>query len=1178
MKKLLRLSLIGVALLITLLVTALYTPLGTKGLDIALRSFAGEFVGYRSLKGTIAKNLEITDLHIVTPALDIGADQILLHWNMGALVRSKLVVNSLEVDELLFSFKTRDNVAPQPESTEPFVLALPQIISPLLDIHLNSLVLRGIGFAVPGGRVVEHLDSALLSATIIDTELDIAELKVEDKAYGIALSGSALTGETWWADIAGSWRFSNWEGGELLGSLAAKGPLPDMDVKVELLAPTYVDIVGKMTGLPGNPYFDVVGKGDHTALPVVHHNIPDIRLDALVHAKGYVNDYTAELETTGEYWKFKGITARGTLWGNFDEIHFPTLQLKHQDTVVDLIGAYMDWDESFVVGGQVVPQNFNLGVMDERFAGDLSGLIDGKLTVEYGDDGDIYGWYSLKDVEGVVRGYPVKGGVDLSFTDTSLSLERIELFSGASHLLYKGNFEDEIDMSLVVKSSDIQELYPDGKGRLDVQASLKGSYENPKLSGTIAGRNIALLDVQIASIKGVAKNSVQKNGAYRLELDAQEIALYGEDARNGHLKLDGSLESHQGQLSLSRNEAALDVQFTGSLVDGVWKTLLKQGKLQHELFGGWQQQGQTTLVLDNEHLQFTDFVLKNQDAKLSAHGQYFFDELGPFAFSGLIENYYLSQLQTIAGAAHHPYEFTGKLNSSFTLQGNKQQLEKADVRLDTEGVTVAFPIDDIGGREEVVSQKGIFTGVFDGEKLKVSLKADVNQSEVVSELGILWQGRWDADPALMELSGRTSLNRVSLALLASQTNYRVESRGHVVGDFSYLGSLAKPVIQGDVDLVDGSIFLPEQGIELDGIKIGVQGDGDGLRVDGRVHSGGGLIRAKGLILYDADRGVTGKLTGKGRDFLVLDLPEYQIYASPDVQFSFDRNEMRIEGDVKIPKGKISSAENSIEAVRESDDVVIVDSGTGKQEKGYMVSAALRLDLGEEVEFSRFGITGRLAGELDIESSPTTPFRGSGEVSIVDGAFSAYGREFEIARGKVSYAGGPLINPGIDVRVQKQVRVQTGSMQGLYSTVGLDISGYANNINYTLFSSPYMEDADILSYLLLGHSLFSASDDESNILAEAASSFGWKRSASLITKIAAVLPVDDVHLESGAVDHDMSVVVGKNITKDLYVGYDYNVLDQLGEVLLRYNLKYGFFIESTTSQESTGADLLYIFER
>jgi translocation and assembly module TamB len=57
-----------------------------------------------------------------------------------------------------------------------------------------------------------------------------------------------------------------------------------------------------------------------------------------------------------------------------------------------------------------------------------------------------------------------------------------------------------------------------------------------------------------------------------------------------------------------------------------------------------------------------------------------------------------------------------------------------------------------------------------------------------------------------------------------------------------------------------------------------------------------------------------------------------------------------------------------------------------------------------------------------------------------------------------------------------------------------------------------------------------------------------------------------------------LVVGKRLTKDLYIGYDVNMFSQLGSFRVRYNLTNGFAVETSSSSQSTGADLLYSFEK
>ncbi len=70
----------------------------------------------------------------------------------------------------------------------------------------------------------------------------------------------------------------------------------------------------------------------------------------------------------------------------------------------------------------------------------------------------------------------------------------------------------------------------------------------------------------------------------------------------------------------------------------------------------------------------------------------------------------------------------------------------------------------------------------------------------------------------------------------------------------------------------------------------------------------------------------------------------------------------------------------------------------------------------------------------------------------------------------------------------------------------------------------------------------------------------------------------MHLEGSSKKENVSLVVGKRLTKDLYIGYDMNMFSQLGQFRVRYDLGRGFAAETRSSSQSTGADLLYSFEK
>ena len=195
---------------------------------------------------------------------------------------------------------------------------------------------------------------------------------------------------------------------------------------------------------------------------------------------------------------------------------------------------------------------------------------------------------------------------------------------------------------------------------------------------------------------------------------------------------------------------------------------------------------------------------------------------------------------------------------------------------------------------------------------------------------------------------------------------------------------------------------------------------------------------------------------------------------------------------------------------------------------------------------------------------------------MDSTFSFYGRSLDIARGRILFTGGPIDNPGMDIRAQKVITAET-ARDDEYK-VGVDINGLVQDLQYHLFSDPYMDDTDILSQMVVGHSFATSSEEEGSLLQAAAMTLGLQGSSKLMEGIGNLLLIDDLHLEGSTKKEDVSLVVGKRITDDLYIGYDMNMFSRLGQFRVRYDLSRGFYVETRSSSESTGADIIYTFKR
>lgn len=84
--------------------------------------------------------------------------------------------------------------------------------------------------------------------------------------------------------------------------------------------------------------------------------------------------------------------------------------------------------------------------------------------------------------------------------------------------------------------------------------------------------------------------------------------------------------------------------------------------------------------------------------------------------------------------------------------------------------------------------------------------------------------------------------------------------------------------------------------------------------------------------------------------------------------------------------------------------------------------------------------------------------------------------------------------------------------------------------------------------------------------------------ALAKSLSGVAGLDNVALDTGANGKDTSLMLGKYLTPDLYVGYGVGLMDAVNTINIKYRLFKGLMFESNSSANGYGADLIYSWER
>ena len=827
------------------------------------------------------------------------------------------------------------------------------------------------------------------------------------------------------------------------------------------------------------------------------------------------------------------------------------------------------WGDTSYWSGDISFEDFDPSVIYSELPGQVSGrfVVDGQ-NGELGLGGSL----TIKNLSGRLRGQLLAGDGNVEFKNDRLKTEGIRLQHGRSELQLRGIAGDEFALDVTILSPELNQLIPMVEGSLSVEGRLSGTLQDPELHLFLNADNLAYHQHHITTLKGEFQGQPSPDGKFKTSFLAEGITAAGKVLTGASAEISGSIEEHEMSLQASAGYGELEMQVAGGYSDESWEGSLSGITLRSYDYGVWRQTTTASLAAGVEAFNLADLCMTGNegefclDGELNTSDEDVFWRIKSSLSGGVLD--WINRWQLI------PVVVSGRVSGRLEAEGDSRELLSGSVQIDLPEADFQIGESDEPLRHILLDDTS-FSGYLDDGRFQGEVNTSMaNGSTLYISAGIDNLGKFSVTPDQLSLTGKVDLKSVDLSFLAPLTGYVLESTGKLNSSLSLSGTLNRPRVDGELSMMEGGIALPAQGVILDDIKITVSAEKNGAQINSQASSGSGNIVASGRLEYE-DNGISGDIVIRGNEFTLFSLPEYEIQISPDVRFLFGSEKGELSGTVTIPKARITPEEMT-SSVSTSSDVVFINGKEEVKETGWPFYTKLNVQLGEDVLIDGYGLKGRLEGELQLQNGPDSFLTCTGGLDFIDSSFSIFGRSLDIERGQVLFTGGPIDNPGIDFRAQKKVSAEQAKGDGY--VVGVDVNGLVQNLQFHLFSDPFMEDSDILSNMLVGHSLADSSAEEGNVLGAAAVAMGLQGSSEIFQSLGNIFSVDDLHLEGSGEKEDVSLVVGKRITKDLYFGYDVNMFSQLGVFRVRYGLTRGFSVETHSSTESTGTDILYTFER
>jgi autotransporter translocation and assembly factor TamB len=514
------------------------------------------------------------------------------------------------------------------------------------------------------------------------------------------------------------------------------------------------------------------------------------------------------------------------------------------------------------------------------------------------------------------------------------------------------------------------------------------------------------------------------------------------------------------------------------------------------------------------------------------------------------------------------------------LDGNLTATVAPDHALTAE-LTVA-PVDfalthsENGVERRITVDSTALTGRVGADGLHSTLAAQFNQqgtrlATISGRLDLPRYTRFGDSLPPQPLSGRLD-GRISDLSFAKAFSPQVDSlAGRVTLDAALSGTVRNPGVVGGITASDVAAHLPALGVLLHDLQLTALGNEAGtFTLDGSVKSGPGDLTIKGAspVFPSADR--PGRVKLASRNFEVINTDQAHVLATTDLDVTLNGGVTRVNGQVTLPLAHVELAEIPVFAVPPSDDVIFTDTLGGTQATQRQVAANVRIVLGDSVSFKGFNFPASLGGTLNVAEQPGRPTTGSGLIVIKEGHYKAYGQDLTISQGRVRFAGGPVNDPGLDIRATRTAEDSV--------TAGLQIAGTLKNPDVTVFSTPAMSQNRALEYIVLGHPLNeNRGGPQGGMVSKAVSSLGLRGGNLLAKTLGQGIGLDEARIETKGDLQQASFVAGRYLTPNLYVSYGIGLFDPVSILKLRYVISSHWTLQAERG-EALGADVLYKIER
>jgi translocation and assembly module TamB len=832
---------------------------------------------------------------------------------------------------------------------------------------------------------------------------------------------------------------------------------------------------------------------------------------------------------------------------------------------VDLFGGHADlrgevtWSpaQRWTVSGRAT------GIDPSQFRRDLPGSLDFGVAIagrgfKAGDPLSV----RVDGLGGRLRGVAASGGGQLTHAGDTWTFQQVRVGLGNTRLALDGRIDRSADLRFAVTAEDLSLLSAGSRGRLQADGTIRGPLDSPDIVATARGAGILYEGVSLAGFDARVDFDPSSQRRSSIAAHLRQFRFRRRTVRSLDFTLAGPASAATAHLDAQAPGLHLTAMASGGFSGGIFG-----GKLESLTLSGIESlrlnlEQPVSLTLSRAASRIDRLCLIGTPGNLCAQASW-----TPAAWSTTLTASRLP-LGTLTAGRTPLVEYQGAINVAARLFGGGGSPAQGTLRLELSDATLSRRL--VSGRIEHTSiGSGLFTAT--ATAASIDAQASLTSGEIGTLQGELKMARGAARWQDMPLAGELRAQTSKVDLISVYLPDIDRAAGNLTADARIAGTVGKPQLSGTLSVSDGQVDLYQTNLRLREVGLTARLTDDGLVFDGTAQAGQGRVHANGQLHW-RDALPYGQLHLDGADLRVVDIPEAQIDASPNLDFKVAAREIDVTGTVAVPYAKIVPTDLA-GAVTSSSDEVIVGQDSQNPADRFKVRTQITMTLGPNVNIDTMGLTGQLTGSVTVRSGYDAITRATGQLSVQKGQYAAYARRLDIQSGRLIFTGGPIDDPGIEIRAVKSYPDVTA---------GINVRGTLKQPRISFFSTPSLPQSEIVSLILSGGGgggsmeMLQAAPTAQNQQATAASELLTQGGAILAQQLGSRVGLPDISLETD-LNNETSLVLGKYLSPRLYVSYGVGITQQLNDIRLRYSLGDHWTIR-TEAGEIRGADLVFSVEK